>query len=371
MVKRNRHHTLFLLAMVAAGLVYVWISTRPALRRQGMAWEKWLTTPEADKTDRRLKAILSNAFTQWREREVDSRSFGVLRPGPAGSKAAHLVCHPFESRHASRLALDLWVGDINHDERADLLDLCLFAESLEDLRGGCGVFVRDDAKGGSVRWIHVDASGKSDRWGQWLTKAGDAQPVLWSKQQRSARARCLAWGLRLSRRELKLVVRKRPFAWVFDPEEQSVALHPCLSLYVDNRLVKSFSASLGGNPVDDKEKRDDGRTPEGEFYVCQKNPHSQYYRSLRLSYPNIEDASRGLRGGLIDAPTHEAILWAIGHGAIPPQDTRLGSDIMIHGGGGTGGNWTAGCIALDDDDVEELFAIVPPGTRVTVLPGLR
>jgi murein L,D-transpeptidase YafK len=128
---------------------------------------------------------------------------------------------------------------------------------------------------------------------------------------------------------------------------------------------------LGYDPVGDKEKRDDYRTPEGNFYICGKNSRSQFHKSLRLSYPNAEDAARGLRVGLIDRLTYKAIVQAIHEGRTPPQNTKLGGDIMLHGGGAVCENWTWGCIALDNDDIDELFDLVPVGTMVKVLPGAR
>ena len=72
-----------------------------------------------------------------------------------------------------------------------------------------------------------------------------------------------------------------------------------LELYSDKKLVKTYRVALGFNPEPDKEREGDGATPEGEFYVFVKNVKSAYYLSLGLSYPNEEDAARGLKEGLI------------------------------------------------------------------------
>jgi murein L,D-transpeptidase YafK len=138
-----------------------------------------------------------------------------------------------------------------------------------------------------------------------------------------------------------------------------------LELYSDGRVVRAYRVALGKNPSDDKERQGDYRTPEGEFYICVKNAASKFYRSLGLSYPNREDAARGLRDKLITRAEHDAILSAIERGLRPPWDTALGGEIFIHGGG-SASDWTWGCIALDDADIRELFDAVTKGTKVII-----
>ena len=140
-----------------------------------------------------------------------------------------------------------------------------------------------------------------------------------------------------------------------------------LELYSNERMVRSYRVGLGTNPVGDKVRQGDRRTPEGEFYVCVKNSRSNYYLSLGLSYPNQEDAERGLRDGLISRDTHDQIINAIRTRRKPPQNTALGGDIYIHGHGSRD-DWTWGCVALDNSDVRELFEAVPMGTSVLIKP---
>ena len=132
------------------------------------------------------------------------------------------------------------------------------------------------------------------------------------------------------------------------------------------RPVKSYRIALGFG-CGDKIREGDGCTPEGDFTVCGKNPRSKFTLSLGLSYPNIEDAARGLRDGLIDRRQHDAIADAIHRRTQPPWDTPLGGEIMIHGGG-TRRDWTAGCIALSDEDIRELYQHLPTGATVTIVP---
>jgi murein L,D-transpeptidase YafK len=140
-----------------------------------------------------------------------------------------------------------------------------------------------------------------------------------------------------------------------------------LDLYSDGRVVRTYRVGLGKNPSDDKERQGDYRTPEGEFYVCVKNAASKFYLSLGLSYPNREDAERGLRDHLITRAEHERILAALDKRQRPPWDTALGGEIFIHGGG-SNSDWTWGCVALDDADVKELFDAVPMGATVLITP---
>jgi murein L,D-transpeptidase YafK len=101
--------------------------------------------------------------------------------------------------------------------------------------------------------------------------------------------------------------------------------------------------------------------------VFTKNNKSAFYLSLGISYPNIEDAERGLRDGLISRAQRDAIVKAIGKKATPPQNTALGGDIFIHGNGSSS-DWTWGCVALENEEMKELFDVVPAGTPVTIKP---
>jgi murein L,D-transpeptidase YafK len=133
------------------------------------------------------------------------------------------------------------------------------------------------------------------------------------------------------------------------------------------RLAKSYIIALGNTPTGHKTRQGDGRTPEGEYYITHKNPKSNYYLSLGVSYPNTQDAEVGLKNGLLTRTQYEAITAAIRAQAKPPQDTRLGGDIFIHSGG-TGKDWTLGCVALENEGIKELFDLVPVKTPVKIIP---
>ena len=84
-----------------------------------------------------------------------------------------------------------------------------------------------------------------------------------------------------------------------------------LQVFDGEKLVKTYKIALGFAPVGDKEIEGDGRTPEGEFYIFTKNPNSKFYLSLGISYPNAEDARRGLKENLISKEENDAIVKAI------------------------------------------------------------
>lgn len=140
-----------------------------------------------------------------------------------------------------------------------------------------------------------------------------------------------------------------------------------LFLYDGNKLVKTYRIGLGLSPKGDKVRQGDRRTPEGDFYIFTRNDKSAFYLSLGVSYPNATHADRGLRDGLITKSQHDAIMRALKLKKTPPQNTALGGDIYIHGRGASS-DWTWGCVALEDNDIRELFDIATVGTPVTILP---
>jgi murein L,D-transpeptidase YafK len=148
-----------------------------------------------------------------------------------------------------------------------------------------------------------------------------------------------------------------------------------LSLLSGPASVRTYPIVLGRNSEADKSVEGDEATPLGEFYICAKNPRSRYFLSLCISYPNAEDAERGLAAGLISGGEHAQILDAVNARRMPPQKTRLGGEIYIHGHGdgavhGDRGEprGTRGCIALNDADMQDLYDRVSIGTPVVIVP---
>jgi murein L,D-transpeptidase YafK len=139
----------------------------------------------------------------------------------------------------------------------------------------------------------------------------------------------------------------------------------------DGRPERRYPIILGRNSAVDKAVEGDEATPLGEFYICAKNPRSRFFLSLCISYPNAEDAERGLAANLISPEEHAAILAAIRGRALPPQHTRLGGEIYIHGEDprpprATAG--TRGCIALGNPAMQELYERTVLGTPVIITP---
>jgi murein L,D-transpeptidase YafK len=140
-----------------------------------------------------------------------------------------------------------------------------------------------------------------------------------------------------------------------------------LELWAAGQLVRTYRIGLGSSPVGPKRRQGDRRTPEGAYFICHKNPRSQFYLSLQVSYPNAEDADRALADRAITADEHRRIVEASRRRGVPPARTALGGEIFIHGNG-SGSDWTWGCIALDDPEMKELFDAIPVGTPVRIFP---
>lgn len=140
-----------------------------------------------------------------------------------------------------------------------------------------------------------------------------------------------------------------------------------LRVYSGAALRKTYRIGLGSNPVPPKRRQGDRATPEGRYFISHRNPRSQFYLSLGVSYPNADDAERGLREKRITKTQRDRIVRAIDAHRPPPADTALGGDIFVHGRG-SGSDWTWGCIALDDADMKELYGSIDVGTPITIRP---
>ncbi len=151
-----------------------------------------------------------------------------------------------------------------------------------------------------------------------------------------------------------------------------------LTVYVDGKQAVRFPVSFGVDPVSDKVRAHDLATPEGLYVITHHKSRTRFHRSLGLSYPNLADAQRGLASGLVTARGYRGVLKAALRGGVPPCDTGLGCAIAIHGGGVyrrfgefRERDWTEGCIALDNRDMERLFALCRDGDPVVVFNGAR
>lgn len=158
-----------------------------------------------------------------------------------------------------------------------------------------------------------------------------------------------------------------PLSEISNPKLYVMKSDRRLLLVQNGVLVRDYLVGLGPCPIGDKLLSGDGRTPEGQFYVCVKNPTSQFYKSLGLSYPDPKHAEKALQEGAISSAVYRTIVQAFERKGKPPWNTAMGGAIMIHGGGGYK-DWTKGCIAIRNSAMDELFQVVSVGTPVEVLP---
>ncbi|AMY71779.1 L,D-transpeptidase family protein [Frigidibacter mobilis] len=114
-------------------------------------------------------------------------------------------------------------------------------------------------------------------------------------------------------------------------------------------VLKSYEIALGFAPQGHKQFEGDGRTPEGLYYINRRNPNSAYHLSIGISYPNPNDRE-----------------------AAKAMGKHPGGDIFIHGQAGKNKgrppDWTAGCIAVDDAEIEDIYAMVRDGTPIYITP---
>jgi L,D-peptidoglycan transpeptidase YkuD (ErfK/YbiS/YcfS/YnhG family) len=127
-----------------------------------------------------------------------------------------------------------------------------------------------------------------------------------------------------------------------------------VDLYDNGRVIRSYNADMGYRSVNDKTRSGDAATPEGRYRITAKKPGSTYHKALALDYPNAEDRAefdRLRRSGRI------------------PRGASMGGLIEIHGDGGRGKDWTKGCVALRNSDMDDLFRRTSVGTPVTIVGG--
>lgn len=127
-----------------------------------------------------------------------------------------------------------------------------------------------------------------------------------------------------------------------------------LTLISGDKVLKIYKVALGGDPIGPKRMEGDHKTPEGSYILDRRNPKSKYYRSIHISYPSEEDRERARKSG------------------VSP-----GGDVMVHGlpnGFGWLGathrtqDWTDGCIAVTDQEMDEIWNAVPDGTPIEIKP---
>lgn len=129
-----------------------------------------------------------------------------------------------------------------------------------------------------------------------------------------------------------------------------------LRLMDGRRELFRCPVGLGSCPEGAKESAGDGRTPEGRYHICLVKERGKFGRSLGLDYPAVRDAQQAYSAGRIDEKTLRAVESAHAEGRRPPWGSPLGGEIYLHEGGALR-DWTAGCIALDEADMDKLFPL--------------
>lgn len=127
-----------------------------------------------------------------------------------------------------------------------------------------------------------------------------------------------------------------------------------LSLFYRGEIIKEYDISLGRNPVGAKTEAGDNKTPEGLYYIDYRVTNSDYHRALHISYPNRDDRLRAADKGV--SPGGSIML----HG-LKNRDKDIA---YLHGYF----DWTNGCIAVTNTEIEEIWSMVPNGTAIYILP---
>lgn len=127
-----------------------------------------------------------------------------------------------------------------------------------------------------------------------------------------------------------------------------------LTMFYQGREIRSYEVALGKNPVGPKMRRGDGRTPEGLYFIEGRNPESKYHLSLRISYPAEKDLTVATRRGV--SPGGDIMI----HG-LPPAFSTVGA---LH----RQQDWTEGCVAVTNAEIEEIWRAVPNGARILIIP---
>jgi murein L,D-transpeptidase YafK len=177
---------------------------------------------------------------------------------------------------------------------------------------------------------------------------------------------CAIWAAGYLASACRLSQAAEPLV-VGEPRVVIVKSSSRLYLFDGDTLVRSYAIKLGPAPVGPKRRAGDGRTPEGRFTVCTKRTDSPFHRFLGINYPDPATAERGLRAGRISTGEAQAIREAHDEGRCPSWRTALGGGIGLHGSAQRVER-TAGCVALRDEHIDELFNVLRVGDEIEILP---
>jgi hypothetical protein len=140
-----------------------------------------------------------------------------------------------------------------------------------------------------------------------------------------------------------------------------------LALCNAGSMVASYRVGLGFAPMGDKQQQGDGKTPEGVFFAAEMNPMSTYYKAYLISWPDSAHAAAGLAAGYISSADKSAIDAAQAACMTPSQSTGMGGAIEIHGDGSSA-DWTVGCVALDNTNLDIVWSQLGLHDSIVILP---
>lgn len=127
-----------------------------------------------------------------------------------------------------------------------------------------------------------------------------------------------------------------------------------LTLLAKGKVLRTYKVALGGSPVGAKQQQGDHRTPEGHYVLDRRNPKSKFYKSIHVSYPNEHDRREAAKRGV--SPGGDIMV----HG-LPNGFGWLGENHLVQ-------DWTDGCIAVTDKEIDEIWDLVPDGTPIEIRP---
>ena len=127
-----------------------------------------------------------------------------------------------------------------------------------------------------------------------------------------------------------------------------------LALLSQGKILKTYKIALGGEPVGPKTRQGDHKTPEGIYTLDRRNAHSQFYRSIHISYPDAQDRAQAKKAGV--SPGGDIYV----HG-LPNRYGWLGSRHCLK-------DWTDGCIAVTDEEMDEIWRVVSDGILIDIKP---
>jgi murein L,D-transpeptidase YafK len=127
-----------------------------------------------------------------------------------------------------------------------------------------------------------------------------------------------------------------------------------LQLLSGGKVIKSYKVALGGNPIGPKTRQGDHKTPEGVYVLDRRNAHSQFHRAIHISYPNERDRAEARK--LKVSPGGDVFV----HG-LPNGYRFVGAAHRLK-------DWTDGCVAVTDEEIEEIWRAVPDGTPIEIRP---